>query len=737
MPHKHHANALGGSTQVEITLCEGGVMSSDSTATLRPVDAHDRSTADDSAWRGKSNVEEWRSAHLDRRASDGRSSRSRGSAPKRLADSLGGLNEADLADMTDGEIAQHHFRLAQQHLEAAQRIALAAANTPARSAPTAPSSVGSSRGHRAQPATWMDSASSSGYGESTFERDEPQISPVTPTTDLEADLTRLSLSHGTPTPYEERRRSSLPSAQAVSTPGTSLGDLPSLVCTGTPSAISLRSAPPTQQRRPHDVLNAPVRPQPPSRRATLAAGMSMSTLEMAGSLAPSLYGGRLPAGLADRLGLNTEPSGSAAAQARAAPMSKALPTLSMPSAQPSADSPLSPSAESHTATSTETNPSGRNDTNDDTSSDFFDAQSTTSHVTNSPLPGYSEQYQSRPPVPPLPARYLQPYVPVKPSAPSGPSSLQASAVTPSSPDDEFHGFRPRHAISVVPGSANPWGTIVASSLAGIPAHAAAPPTVRLQPPAPGGTPVYAPSALAAGGLQPHSYILGADGRAIPIYASVPAPSAPTVHVRVGPASAARSALPIHSQPLEFDHSLPYAQQASSAMRPAVAHIVTQASFLPPPAGSSHLQPYSPHASPLAPSAFPVLAPRPSTNNLSLMSRVTSTSTSLGETQTQAPAVGRAASISSTKSRMASLRAAVRGPHVRFLSPSPEARSRASEPVRGRRRSVFGGGEGGGGARALDGRDGQAGKAERGDGNESEEECRMRHRAMQQSLGMLL
>ncbi|BGP51613.1 hypothetical protein JCM10450v2_007563 [Rhodotorula kratochvilovae] len=746
MAHGDYADAQGGALEKRAWLDsadsevpryererqDGGRLS-DSTATLHRDDAHDRLGAEERAWRGKASVEEWRSTQLDRRESDARSTRTGGSGRSgttRGANSLGGLDEADLASMTDADIAQHHFRLAQQHLEAAQRLALAAAAAPARPPPSAPSSTGSSRGHRVPPAHWQDSASSSGYGDSAYGRDELQFSPITPTTDLESDFARLSVKRDASASYQEQRRSSLSGAKAGSPLYTSQVDLPSLKYSSSPSSLSLRSAPSSQPRHPHDVAGELDRPQPAPRRVTLGSGMSMTPLESASSLAPSLYGGGLPAGVADRLGVRGASTGSSPAVSLAPSRSNAFSSSSTHSAHPRARPSLETLAGLRGDSDAGHGDGGFDDDDDDARSDFFDAQSTFSHVTNSPLPGYSEQFDSLPAVPHIPARYLQPSTPIEPNAPALASAPPASAATPASPDDEFHGFRPRHAVRAAPGSAIPW-TPVAAPPAGVPAHTAARPAPPPQPSAPS-APIYASPALSTHGLQPHSYIIGADGRPIPVYASVGAP--PAHPLRAGQAAAAsRATLPIHSQPLQFDHSLPYAQQASSVGgRPAVAPLSTQA--LHPPPGASLLQPYSPHASPLTPSSVPTLSTHASASSLSALAALSRASSSETHVPTRAPSIA-------SRSRMASLRAAVKSPHVRFMSPSPEARSRASEPAPARaRRGMFGGGGGGEERRppaAEKEKENKKEEKEHDKGEESEEECRKRQRAMQQSLGMLL
>ena len=389
---------------------------------------------------------------------------------------------------------------------------------------------------------------------------------------------------------------------------------------------------------------------------------------------------------------------------------------------------------------------------DDARSDFFDAQSTISHVTNSPLPSYSDPYD-RPAVPSIPEEYLRPVASAPPASLVGDSSGPPSPSPSHEPVDDFHGFRPRHAPPPQHYSSHPPSHPTHSA---VPAHSSASQAPLAAHGPPPSAPIYVQPVAALGGAQPHSYILGVDGRPIPVYS---APAGP--HFRAGP-PAPRSALPIHSQPLQFDHSLPYAHRPP---QPARGPVVTTAGVHPTlTANASPLQPYSPHASPLAPSAVPTLSPQSSTASFApftvgLVPRPPSPSSSTTTTH-RAPSI-------SGRSRMASLRAAVKSPHVRFMSPSPEARSRASEPpptssstsaasrsgrvgsssgasaaaaaARGRMGSFFGASASGGDAFRMEReRAQQAAVVPEVDDEESEAERRKRQgEAMQQSFGMLL
>ncbi|KPV71949.1 uncharacterized protein RHOBADRAFT_56322 [Rhodotorula graminis WP1] len=731
----------------------------DPSTNLHPHDAHERrapSEVDDRAWRSKAEVEEWRSAQVERRASVARSVASGRSSTRGAQETLGGLSEGDLAHMSDAEIAQHHFRLAQQHLEAAQRLSLAAAETPSRYARSAQSSsVSSLRSPQAPFAYEQDSASSSAYGESSFGQDDQLRSPVSVSSasPIERDLRRLSIdrrgSASGSGSYDERRRSALqvpPPTRALEPPPHAVPSSSSRFSTS-PSSISLRSAP--SHPSTDGARAVPQRPVPPPRRATVGAVNPPAAFESASALAPSLYGGGVPLGVPDRLGVRSASAGSSPADSVG---------VSRSASSSSSLSPYWPGAQARDAVEQQPSRSFvEHDVHDpaedvdDARSDFFDAQSTISHVTNSPLPSYSDPYE-RPAVPSVPEEYLRPVASAPPASVVGDSSGPPSPSPSHEPVDEFHGFRPRHALVPQHYSSHPPSLSTDSTVSAQPSSSH-PPSVGHGPPP--SAHVYAHPVAALGGAQPHSYIVGADGRPIPVY------SAPAgLHYRAGQ-SAPRSALPIHSQPLQFDHSLPYAHRPPQTPR---GPVVTTAGVHPTlTANTSPLQPYSPHASPLAPSALPTLSTRTSTAcfapfTVGVVPRPPSPSASSTTTATH-----RAPSISG-RSRMASLRAAVKSPHVRFMSPSPEARSRASEPppptstststssrsgrvgsssgasaaaARGRMGSFFGASASGGDALRLEQARATAVVPEVDD-EESEAERRKRQgEAMQQSFGMLL
>lgn len=637
--------------------------------------------------------------------------------------------------------AQHHFRLAQQHLEAAQRLALAAVDAPNRYARSNQSSIGSSRDPHTRHGFEQDSASSSAYDDSSNGPDEAGRSPVSPVSSLGQDLRRLSINQHLSSSWDERRRASLStagSANAIEASAHGLPSPPPLQYSTSPSSISLRSAPALSRRRKGDgSLNLPQRPEPPPRRATVGASSTMPPFESASALVPSLYGGGVPPGVADRLGVRSASTGTSP--------SESLAVSRTTSSSSSSRSPTARSIEAGSSFPAAEEGSGGGafeDDGDDGRSDFFDAQSTISHVTNSPLPSYADPYE-RPAVPSIPEQYMRP----APSAPpaSTPGDEHRSLLpSPETPSDDFHGFRPRRAVS----TASPQTRQVIEPFA----PAASLPS--LQPPLLARGPVYAQPVASLNGAQPHSYIMGADGQAIPVYS---APAGP--YLRADP-PAPRSTLPIHSQPLQFDHSLPYAQQ-SQTQAPRGPVITTAGVHPTLAAGVSPLQPFSPHASPIAPSILPALTSQPSTASFApfvgVVPRPSSPSASSTTTHT-----ARAPSISA-RSRMASLRAAVRSPHVRFMSPTPEARSRAvrepsepdpppSRPQRsGRNGSSTSGGAGARGRKGFFGATPSAGDALRFERQaeerqpqvpqvdyESEADRRKRQGdAIQQSLDMLL
>lgn len=87
----------------------GGLGGDPVTSLLHPDDARERFTypdSDERAWRGKAEVEEWRSSQIERRSSVAASTMSRRSSTRGTGsqDTLGGLTEADLARMSDAEI---------------------------------------------------------------------------------------------------------------------------------------------------------------------------------------------------------------------------------------------------------------------------------------------------------------------------------------------------------------------------------------------------------------------------------------------------------------------------------------------------------------------------------------------------------------------------------------------------------------------------------------------------------
>ncbi|BGP20019.1 hypothetical protein JCM10213_000599 [Rhodosporidiobolus nylandii] len=677
---------------------------------------------------GRANVERWRAGNVasSNASSSGRSRR--GSDAQSLASygggsliGFGGMADAGaLEGMTDAEIAQHHFRLAQQHLEAAQRLAMAAAAQPARPSPIAPSPLSSCGSPAQPPHRQFDLMSSFGDEESVIDPSEPAHSPTSPDTSLYDDATsefgRLSIRDAVDASYDWRLSRSLsslhPSSWSESAPS------PGVLST---SAASTRSAPTrsssitkeslaatrVQEAPVHPVLPAR-RPQPaPHRRATAGAAMAMTpmqsgSMQSASTLAPSLYGGGLPPGLPDRIG--------AVGGAALIPTSQSPAGATEPSVMDEDDSLVGSGDEV-----------GPLRDFDDAASDFHDAQSSFSHVTYATLPPYELSSPSPPPpVPALPPQFAaaaaiaHPYAatPTAPPVPDAPlereasdtasAGSSASTARPSLPQpssqDDFHGFRPR--VAPGPPAAAPRTIVNAPSpyaisqpaypAYGLPSSQPAAPAYRAVQPQPQ---AYVAPAGATAHLQPHSYILGPNGQPIPVYA---APSSFPVGGPPPPAASApisRAPLPIHSQPLQFNHTFPYlhnaARQAGSAAHPSGIHhhspsssnLLSSASTAQPypsaPATVSHHHPGASSSS-LTPSNS---SGAPTVSFASAAPRRPSSAGSNGSNNSAQTTFSTATHSTALKNRMASLRAKVRSPHVRFQSPDPtEAKARAMSSV---------------------------------------------------------
>ncbi|GAA5877838.1 hypothetical protein JCM3774_000192 [Rhodotorula dairenensis] len=597
-----------------------------------------------------------------------------------------------LEDMTDAEIAQHHFRLAQQHLRAAQRLALAAASAPpahSSTASSAPSSYASSavsklaqpraeptiteqqqrdyeptvapvpaKGLPPQPAAFAgERRAPQRSGDSYFPSSTPEACSPSSSTGPSATTTLSYASTTATTPPSSSMSAPEPSLARVTRPAM----MPRIE--SSTSAVSVQSAPLVG-------VEGPSRPVPPPRRATVESSISKAGL---GAEGPSLYGAGLPAATAavskedhhrvtDPVpGLVDDPSATEPAPTRnsddwtSAP--RAGPTHSGKShTHPLLD--LTPEEEEEVAA----DESDGNPDWDDARSDFYGAESVISHVTRATLPGYEDALAASsqlpdpssslsspppPPVPTIPTRFLGP-VSSLPSAPVPQAVENAPRLAPLRTAVEeadaqgLHGFRPRQTHpNFVPASA-PWVQ---------PTH--------LQ---------HHSTAVPFSNLQPHAYVLSPSGQPIPVYSS--AAFSPTA-TGLGPASpplpfAAASipapaqaqapatrtnTLPIHAQPLRFEHSVPYSAPYTNStieVHYANGNISGPAPALTSrPSAGSLSQLY--HADPV---------PRP-------QSSWSDTSSGADD----ARSIAAASTLSTrTRTRMASLRAKV--PHVRFMSPDP-------------------------------------------------------------------
>ncbi|GAA5903246.1 uncharacterized protein JCM6883_002739 [Sporobolomyces salmoneus] len=736
---------------------------------------------------------------------------------------------SSLVGMSDAEIAQHHFRLAQQHLEAAQRLALSASQGPAPSAPPPPSSsshedrYSSAREEDTLPfsstssttdhtessfgGSTEDSSISHGAYRSTYSH-PPQrqhhLAHQSSQNDLYSEFGQLRLEATNSFPDEKRSRSYSNSASSpiplssisekapplphTLAPGSRLlsvsprfSSLP-LAKSPTQQYPSRRSPPPSQLARrlstaepattPRTARQTIRRPstadQTTPRAAVLNPPAAPHSLQRIASqeglptMVPSLYGGTLPQGMRDRIGTIPPPAQSTYCSA----------SSSSSHSDPRYDRTLREREDAFEYESILGGGGGRQssegyeelDDIDDSASDYHDVQSTISHVTNATLPPYEyERRMSRvasepPPVPSIPLEFRQQDVQPIPrqretshtsslrSQASFSSAMSFGSVPPAThlaqnqssssrtriDEDEFHGFRPRlggsgysHAQPSVPYP-------ITQSAQWVPPpsrHASSEPPQA----------VHAPplSLTSPGQLQPHSYILGADGRPIPVYASLPNPPPPSFATTPNQAQTpttgsyqysspsvplppvSRQPLPIHSRPLEFDHSIhlvPRNRQtiptatATQPERPTLSIPSTQHN--PPPPTTSHayhLPPPSTFTQPVQTSlSIPSISetiPSPSTTPSSTSSEHSSTD-GAGYASSIIPFMKRNRLTSSTGM---SLRRMVRSPHVRFKSPEPSIAETMTIDER------LGGGQGGG----------------------EEEREERNQKAMKQSLGMLM
>ncbi|GAA6021482.1 hypothetical protein JCM10207_005773 [Rhodosporidiobolus poonsookiae] len=574
---------------------------------------------------------------------------------------------SQLAGMTDAEIAQQHFRLAQQHLEAAQRLAMAAASQPDRPSPAGASSVAGSSASR--PRRREDE-----YEDSVYDPDEPAHSPVSPQSGFSGDIASEfgSLSINDAVDVYDRRNSRFMTTSALGSFNAS--PLATRDRGASLSSTSTRSLPTRVSRASESAQPAAMAPPAPQRRATIGTGMSMTPLESASALAPSLYGGVLPVGISDRLGNG---SGSAGSSVRDSP----VPMPPQPHHQGMEDDELVTSDAGHDW--------------DDGASDYYDSQSAFSHVTYATLPPY-ELDSAPPPVPALPAQYAaeaaaapRPRSSAQPSSISSgtesvatiqgpPQPLDHVPAPPGSPVGEFHGFRPRAAPQPPPtrtvvNAPSPYAISRPNF------QSFTMPQQQLQPqgyhaittPSQGQPHAYvasAPATTGAGAPQPLSYILGPNGQPIPVYAAGafsapaaarPAPSQPMPYSHAIPSS--RPSVMVSSAPHAPPYSTHQSYTSSSAPVPSYPVSSSPGGILAHSTSSASLSPH-PYASPSSShSSFSLPPTRPASAGSNESARTTF-STATG----------------SMRTRMASLRAKVKSPHVRFKSPEPEeARRRAS------------------------------------------------------------
>ncbi|GAA6007401.1 hypothetical protein JCM11491_004150 [Sporobolomyces phaffii] len=520
-----------------------------------------------------------------------------------------------------------------------------------------------------------------------------------------------------------------------------------------------------------------------TRRASPASMLveSHSSYRSGPVMVPSLYGGTVPRGLMDRIGSvsrSRDPSCTSSARSD---------SISGRAQQPMEGREDPFELESSFGSYTEDD---RDEPDEfDASSDYHDVESTFSHVTTATLPPYEygrrfSQATVSPPVPPVPAIPLafrqhgseppvvgrtyeahslrsQPSFSSAMTLDAGRTNLfpprSATAVSTASEADEFHGFRPRLGVAhrqhqgaaafATPQQADRGNTA-------LPSPGVAAPEQRL----------FGPAPAASAELQPHSYILGADGRPIPVYASLPSPSAtsaPQPSYYRGPESLApvtRQPLAVHSQPLEFDHSIhvnPVARQTATATAAAARPLATLS--IPSASASASSRLVSPRAARAtttlsytsyalaAPDSFPQpphppaaagVASYPLHSNPNLPPPVTlrppSTTPSTASTSTTASSSHRTPSTLShhhprwgalAVATGKSLRTLVQSPHVRFKSPEPSI-AESSSSSRLRRRE-------GQGDVNLDEEDGGRGPTT------TTTTAERNTKAMQQSLGMLM
>ncbi|GAA5956774.1 hypothetical protein JCM21900_002179 [Sporobolomyces salmonicolor] len=247
-----------------------------------------------------------------------------------------------------------------------------------------------------------------------------------------------------------------------------------------------------------------------------SSASGMTPVESASALAPALYGSGLPPRELRRL----ESSSTSSASSYSAP---APPSISRRTGEELA----------------------RN-TEDDAASDFHDDQSTFSHVTYATLPPYEDARSSPPPFP---------------------ISYGTHTHSDSCPQ---HQLQQTHLRTQA--SSRPMDSISSRSSA----HS------RRRPRTTSSTasaldPAIIP--LPRPFCRPQSYFIGPNGQPVPVYASAfPVAASPAYYPQPPPLQAVpRAPLAIHSQPLEFNHTLP---DSPSTLRTAVPPTFRPASDSP-------------------------------------------------------------------------------------------------------------------------------------------------------------
>lgn len=488
---------------------------------------------------------------------------------------------------------------------------------------------------------------------------------------------------------------------------------------GTPRAT------PQTVRRPSTADQLATSPRP-SRPSDIHAGCDRTTPP---EMVPSLYGGSLPQGVSDRIG-SIPPSLSYSASSASSHSERYV-------------DPRRPIQEYHEdpfELEDGGGGGGYQDVDDlESVSDYHDVQSTFSHVTNATLPPYeyarrgsqmsSSHSPPAPRVPAIPTAFRQHHAQHAPIEAYESNSLRSqpsfsSAMTLGSTEsisaqyqevgaddrdtNEFHGFRPRlgpaysqphpsapvHRSRTISNNPHSSPFPITESAQWIPqrhnttvSHASSRQPDSLYAPAP------APSQV-----QPHSYLLGADGRPIPVYASLPPPPPPAQsHYQQSsylnsPMSALstptiRQPLEVHSQPLQFDHSIhinPPQRRPNQAQPPptttlSIPNSRGQPGLSPSPASATptslstaqhayHLPPPSTFTQPTfsSSSLSPPSSDRPPSTTPSSTSSEQSSTISSPAPSSIIPFLNRNRLASSS----ASIRKMVRSPHVRFKSPEP-------------------------------------------------------------------